>query len=260
MSIFTLVVNEGKLYVPGDNQRCSNCGYNTRHGLFKTYAKHHCSRLGQAVVMNIWNMDAWPRQKSISRQSHFISLYFQINYLICLIVLYCYRRSLPPWYQVKFERHNLPFTIGNIGKGEWNWNMYEITPPCYVINICILYRLYLKQHGFLKEEHIGYTRANFHHAMTFSCRNIAFQIWWLPCEPRRSEWPKTNFGRCMNPCGVSFNGHLTRYAKLRVAHAPGMPGTFSPPPISKETTSQWSRHASRHVRQARAVMHVGIAN
>ena len=26
------------------------------------------------------------------------------------------------------------------------------------------------------------------------------------------------------------NGPLTRYAKLRVAHAPGMPGTFSPPP------------------------------
>ena len=26
------------------------------------------------------------------------------------------------------------------------------------------------------------------------------------------------------------NGPLTRYAKLRVAHAPGMPGTFFPPP------------------------------
>ena len=29
---------------------------------------------------------------------------------------------------------------------------------------------------------------------------------------------------------VSRNGPLTRYSKLRVAHAPGMPGTFSPPP------------------------------
>ena len=27
------------------------------------------------------------------------------------------------------------------------------------------------------------------------------------------------------------------YVKLRVAHAPGMPGTFSPPPTSKETAS-----------------------
>ena len=28
----------------------------------------------------------------------------------------------------------------------------------------------------------------------------------------------------------TFNGPLTRYVKLRVAHAPGMPGTFSLPP------------------------------
>ena len=27
-----------------------------------------------------------------------------------------------------------------------------------------------------------------------------------------------------------MHGHLTRYVKLRVAHAPGMPGTFPPPP------------------------------
>ena len=37
-----------------------------------------------------------------------------------------------------------------------------------------------------------------------------------------------------------------------------MPGTSPPPPISNETTSKRSRHASRHVRDARAVMHVGI--
>ena len=41
----------------------------------------------------------------------------------------------------------------------------------------------------------------------------------------------------------------SRYAKLRVAHAPGMPGTFFPSP-----------HQSRHVRHARAVMHAGIVN
>ena len=29
------------------------------------------------------------------------------------------------------------------------------------------------------------------------------------------------------------HGPLTRYVKLQVAHAPGMPGKFSPPPISK---------------------------
>ena len=57
-----------------------------------------------------------------------------------------------------------------------------------------------------------------------------------------------------------YHGPLTRYVHLWVAHASGMPGTFSPPPISKIIASQRSRHASRHVRHACAVMHVGIAN
>ena len=40
------------------------------------------------------------------------------------------------------------------------------------------------------------------------------------------------------------------------AHAPGMSGTFFPPPrVSKKKC----RHASRHVLDARAVMHAGIA-
>ena len=56
------------------------------------------------------------------------------------------------------------------------------------------------------------------------------------------------------------HGPLTRYIKLRVAHAPGMPGTFSPPSTSEEAASKRSRHASRHVRDARVVMHLGIAN
>ena len=39
----------------------------------------------------------------------------------------------------------------------------------------------------------------------------------------------------------SSYGPLTRYVKLRVAHVPGMPGTFSPPSTSKETASLRSR-------------------
>ena len=49
---------------------------------------------------------------------------------------------------------------------------------------------------------------------------------------------------CPRTCGISlkdtgklagtihrrWHGPITRYAKLRVAHTPGMPGTFSPPP------------------------------
>ena len=111
---------------------------------------------------------------------------------------------------VKFERYNLPFTIEGILKGEFNWIMYEITPPCYVINIRILYRLYFKRNCFPKEKLIGYTHANFHHATTFGCRIIAFQIWWLPCNPHRSEWPKTFFGRCILYCTK-----LQRFLKQR---------------------------------------------
>ena len=65
---------------------------------------------------------------------------------------------------------------------------------------------------------------------------------------------------CGNPFLLSWHGPFTRYAKLLVVHAPGMPETFSPPPTSKKTACWWSQHASRHVRDARAVMHVGIAN
>ena len=37
-------------------------------------------------------------------------------------------------------------------------------------------------------------------------------------------------------------GILTRYAKLRVAHAPGMPGNFSPPSTSKEIAGDPGMH------------------
>ena len=49
------------------------------------------------------------------------------------------------------------------------------------------------------------------------------------------------------PYKLLSHGPLTRYVKLRVAHAPGILGMRS-------------HHASRHVRDARAVMHAGIAN
>ena len=58
----------------------------------------------------------------------------------------------------------------------------------------------------------------------------------------------------------SRHGPLIRYVKLAVAHAPGMPGMFSPPPTTRETASKRSRNALRHVRHARAVMHIRIAN
>ena len=207
MSIFILVVNDGILSVPGDNQRCFKYGFNTRDGPFNTYAKYHCFELGHAVVMNIWNIDAWQRQTYLTSavSCYFMPLSDKVSDLLDSIMLLS-QIIATMISTIKFERNNLPSTIEDILKGEFNWNMYEITPPCYVINICTLYQLFLKQHGFLKEELIGYAHANSHYATTFSCRNIAFQIWWLPYNLHRSEWPKTLFGRCI---GKSSKWHET---------------------------------------------------
>ena len=70
---------------------------------------------------------------------------------------------------------------------------------------------------------------------TSNAENVS--IWW-----RHHVW-----ARILSACAISMSkqfskqnsiaidfqqpyGPLARYAKLRVAHAPGMPGTFSPPP------------------------------
>ena len=61
------------------------------------------------------------------------------------------------------------------------------------------------------------------------------------------------YAYCRLPTGICNcrNRPLTRYVKLRVAHAPT---------ISKETACQRCWHASRPVSHARAMMHVGIAS
>ena len=140
MSIFIPVVNEGGLSISGDYQRYSNYGYNTCHGPFNKYAKYHCSKLGHAVVMNIWNIDARQRQKHLTStvlcyfMSHSDRVSYRLDSIIMLSQIIATMIST-----VKFERNNLPFTIENVLKGEFNWNMHKITPPCYVINICILH-------------------------------------------------------------------------------------------------------------------------
>ena len=194
MSIFILVVNERELSVPGDNQRCSIYACNTRHGPFNAYAKYHFSKLGHVVVMNIWNIDAWQRQRYLTPAvtCYFMSLSDKVSHLLDSIILLS-QIIATMISTVKFERNNLPFTIEDILKGEFNWKLWNYTAVLcnkymYVVPIIS------KHNDFLKEELIGYTHANFHHATTFGCRNIAFQIWWLPCDPHRSEWPKTIFG------------------------------------------------------------------
>ena len=55
------------------------------------------------------------------------------------------------------------------------------------------------------------------------------------------------------------HGPLTRYVKLRIAYPPGRIALHRE--CREPFPASWrSRHASRHVRHARAVMYVGIAN
>ena len=121
----------------GDNQRWPNCDYNIRHGTFNTFAKHRCSMLGHAVVVNIWNIDVWPWKKYLTPavSCYFMSLsdtvFYQLDSIVLLPHIIATMVST-----VKSERNNLSFTIEDILKGEFNWNMFEIILPCYVINMC----------------------------------------------------------------------------------------------------------------------------
>ena len=65
-----------------------------------------------------------------------------------------------------------------------------------------------------------------------------------PIVPPRVDEPVFNIEhicKMLSVCEIVYvcgsHGPLIRYVKLLVAHAPGMPGTFSPPPTSKETAS-----------------------
>ena len=88
--------------------------------------------------MNIWirPIEAWQRLKyltpAVSR--YFMSLSDKVTDLLNSIMLLL-QIIATMVSAVKSEINNLLFTIEDILKGEFNWNMYEITPPCYVINI-----------------------------------------------------------------------------------------------------------------------------
>ena len=56
-------------------------------------------------------------------------------------------------------------------------------------------------------------------------------VWALPSAVTVQIYIPMAFKDTVLPLWTGWHhGPLTRYVKLRVAHAPGMPGTFSPPP------------------------------
>ena len=100
----------------------------------------------------------------------------------------------------------------------------------------------------------------------------SFPSWWATCSSivclKNDIWatPGTVLEETsihpFNPCDDEFitrinidHGPLARYIKLRVAHALGMPGTFSSPPRFSDPDMHHGTCIT-----ARAVMHAGIAN
>ena len=75
---------------------------------------------------------------------------------------------------------------------------------------------------------------------------LAFlSFWYIKCarEPQIGACHHAPSGKWVRVWWCA-NGPLTRYVKLRVTHAPGMRGTVSAPPTSKETAS-W-RYTGMH--------------
>ena len=66
---------------------------------------------------------------------------------------------------------------------------------------------------------------------------VDFISWWRDgC--KTDDASRLSRRRILSPAHMSRYGPLARYVKLRVAHAPGMPGTFSP--------SQWISDPDMH--------------
>ena len=84
---------------------------------------------------------------------------------------------------------------------------------------------HLFQSSFQGQGHTWITGIKFRANRIQSCQLCAYNIWEIPRATSTS-------GDIDHP-----HGPLSRYVKLWVAHAPGMPGMFSPPSTSKETAS-----------------------
>ena len=94
-------------------------------------------------------------------------------------------------FTVKFKIDNIAYTIKGRFEGQSNWNMDQITPLGYAINICTLYRVWFGRKCYLVKDFVAYNQAKCHHPTTFGWRDIAFRIWCLPCNSCWSKWPKT---------------------------------------------------------------------
>ena len=84
--------------------------------------------------------------------------------------------------------------------------------------------------------------------ITSNCKSASLSV---VCVPSRLQWCVTQNAGVIDQ---DRHGPLTRYITLRVAHAPGMPGTFSPPPRISDPNMHYGTYATR------ALMPAGTAN
>ena len=100
MSSFNLIIDEGDRSVSCDVQQYVKYGNDSQHGLSWFYAKYTHTQLGHTFVMNIWSVDPNKGKSTLTRPNDVITCQFQISYLICLLVLCCYRRIGSPKYSL----------------------------------------------------------------------------------------------------------------------------------------------------------------
>ena len=120
MSSINLVVDQGDLYVPGDSQQWSKYGYIYHASRYFTWAE-------LCYCMSVSN-----------------KLYFLLVNVILISPI-----SATIIFTVKRERNNIAFTNKDNCKGEFNWNMSEITLPDSTITLCIFCRLCFGKRYFL---------------------------------------------------------------------------------------------------------------
>ena len=122
--------------------------------------------------------------------------------------------------------------------------MIVITHPCLksvLVNRCLILHLHVLARSF-RPCGIKYTHkyGSIHwQYINFNYFRITGPLYGFHLQriSNAERWCSSDIS--LVPTGsIDMHGSLTRYVKLRVAHAPGMPGTFSPP--------LWTRDPDMH--------------
>ena len=116
MSSFNLIIIDvGGYSVSCDFQQYSKYGYITNHVLMCLRAKWHYTKLGYAVVMNTWNVDAQQRRRLLTwaESCYILSVSNNSSYLLVSIMLLSQNR-VAMIFNVKSKINSIAFTIKTV--------------------------------------------------------------------------------------------------------------------------------------------------